>query len=238
MIARLATLVLAATLLAPAFVSAAVYVGVAPDGIASYTDAPSKPGFRPLFAFGLPPDADLAHGQYAELIERAAAEHGVDPTLVRAIIRVESNFQAHALSRKGARGLMQLMPATASRFAVGNAFDPAENVRGGVKYLRALLDLFPDDLASALAGYNAGEHAVQRHKGVPPYAETRDYVARVLRQYRAAGGSRAVAAAVPAGRRPEAGLAAAKAIYRSVEADGTPRFTDLAPLIRHADQPQ
>jgi soluble lytic murein transglycosylase len=205
---------------------AAIYVKSAPDGSAFYTDAPARADFQPLPAFGVPPSVDLVRGQYADLINRFAAEHGVDASLVRAIIRVESNFQPLAVSRKGAQGLMQLMPATAGRFAVGNPFDPAENIRGGVQYLRTLLDLFPGQLTLALAAYNAGENAVLKHRGIPPYAETREYVARVLRHLEGRGDvtPAVMAAAAPPTPRP--------AIYRSVDTDGTPRYSNLPPLVR------
>jgi soluble lytic murein transglycosylase-like protein len=115
---------------------------------------------------------------YAEIIDRVSAEHHVDARLVRAMIRVESGYQERARSRKGAMGLMQLMPATARRFNVKDPYNPQANIEGGIKYLKTLLDRFPERLA--VAAYNAGEAAVERFRGVPPYAETRDYVTRVL----------------------------------------------------------
>lgn len=117
--------------------------------------------------------------EYGPLIEQAAARHGVDPNLVRALIQVESAYRAKARSRKGAIGLMQLMPDTARRFAVTNPYDPRANIEGGIKYLKFLLDRFERPLA--LAAYNAGEAAVQRFGGIPPYAETRNYVQAVLK---------------------------------------------------------
>jgi soluble lytic murein transglycosylase-like protein len=103
----------------------------------------------------------------------------VDEAVVRAIIHAESAFNPRALSRVGAQGLMQLMPATARRFGVGDAFDAAENIRGGVQYLAWLLKRFDGNVKLAAAGYNAGEGAVDKYKGIPPYAETRRYVERV-----------------------------------------------------------
>lgn len=116
---------------------------------------------------------------YRDDITAAAAQYGVDEAIVRAIIHAESAFNPNALSRVGAQGLMQLMPGTAKRFGVNNAFDPSQNIRGGVKYLGWLLKRFNGDLTLAAAGYNAGEGAVDKYKGVPPYSETRRYVERV-----------------------------------------------------------
>lgn len=116
---------------------------------------------------------------YDAEIRAAAALHGVDEAVVRAIIHAESSFNPNALSRVGAQGLMQLMPATARRFGVTNAFDAGQNIRGGVQYLAWLLKRYNGDLTLAAAGYNAGEGAVDKYKGVPPYNETRRYVERV-----------------------------------------------------------
>jgi len=117
-------------------------------------------------------------GPYAEVIKAAASRHGLDPNLVHALIRAESNYEPRARSSRGARGLMQLMPATLRTYQVRNAYDPAANVEAGTRYLRTLLDRFP--LAQALAAYNAGADAVVRYGGVPPFPETRAYVTRIL----------------------------------------------------------
>jgi soluble lytic murein transglycosylase-like protein len=124
--------------------------------------------------------APLEAVPYAALIDEAAARQGVDPRLVRAVIRVESAYRAEARSRKGAIGLMQLMPDTARRYAVANPYDPGANIEAGVKHLKMLLGRF-DGLALALAAYNAGEAAVERFRGVPPYPETQNYVRQVLK---------------------------------------------------------
>lgn len=118
--------------------------------------------------------------KYDPLIERYARQFRVDPVLVRAVIQVESNFDPRCVSKKGARGLMQLMPATAKRYGVTDVHDPEQNIRGGVNYLRDLLVLFRDDLTRVLAGYNAGENAVLRYGGIPPYDETITYVQRAM----------------------------------------------------------
>ncbi|PKN33346.1 MAG: lytic transglycosylase [Deltaproteobacteria bacterium HGW-Deltaproteobacteria-19] len=114
------------------------------------------------------------------LITKSAEKHGMDPALIKAVIKAESNFNHQAVSPKGARGLMQLMPATASSLHVDDSFHPEKNIDGGVRYLRYLIRLFNGDLRLALAAYNAGEKAVQRYGGIPPYRETQQYVQRVL----------------------------------------------------------
>lgn len=126
--------------------------------------------------FAVPP-------QLEPLIRAAAKAAGLDYALVVSLIKVESNFNPAALSHKGAQGLMQLMPGTASQLGVPNAFDPEANVEGGAKYLRELLERYNFDLVKALAAYNAGPHRVEQFGGVPPYYETRAYVARVVRDF-------------------------------------------------------
>ncbi len=118
---------------------------------------------------------------WGDLIYDAARKHEMNPELVVAVVRAESAFDARAVSNKGARGLMQLMPATGRRFGLRTAelYDPAKNVDAGVRYLRWLADRFDDDLARILAGYNAGEGAVERYGGVPPYRETQRYIRRI-----------------------------------------------------------
>jgi soluble lytic murein transglycosylase-like protein len=122
--------------------------------------------------------------KYDPVIEHYANKYGVDPTLVRAVIQVESNFNPNCVSSKGARGLMQLMPATARRFGVTNIHDPEQNIHGGVRFLSYLMRLFNEDLPRVLAGYNAGENAVLKYGGIPPYAETSTYVVRAMTVYR------------------------------------------------------
>ncbi len=119
-----------------------------------------------------------------DLITQAAARNGIDHHLILAVMKQESSFNAQAISYKGARGLMQLMPATAARFGVRDIFDPAQNIEGGARYLRFLLDTFKGDIELALAGYNAGENAVARYGNqIPPYRETQDYVRKISAHY-------------------------------------------------------
>lgn len=116
-------------------------------------------------------------------VEEIASAHGVDPRLVDLMIRMESGYNPTAVSPKGARGIMQLMPDTARLYGVADAFDPFENIRGGVRYLRDLLERFSQDVSLALAAYNAGPEAVDRYGGIPPYEETRNYVGSILAAY-------------------------------------------------------
>lgn len=158
------------------------YTSKAPKGVAARTikyafmETCYACGTRPGVNFGT---LRLNTNAYAAEISAAAKLHGVDEAIVRAIIHAESAYNPNALSRVGAQGLMQLMPATARRFGVGNAFDAGQNISGGVQYLAWLLKRFKGDLTLAAAGYNAGEGAVDKYRGVPPYNETRRYVERV-----------------------------------------------------------
>jgi membrane-bound lytic murein transglycosylase MltF len=118
-----------------------------------------------------------------EVIDTISDRHHLDPDLINSVIHAESGFKPHAVSRKGAQGLMQLMPQTASKLGVSNAFDPQSNVEGGTRYLRELLERYNFDLVKALAAYNAGPHRVEQYRGVPPYYETRAYVANIIRDF-------------------------------------------------------
>jgi soluble lytic murein transglycosylase-like protein len=148
-------------------------------------------GLPPTAVRGFVPDEVLdevatpaAGADIRELAIQAAERHGLDPELVLAVVAVESSFRPQAQSPKGAQGLMQLMPATAAELGVKDAFDPAENLDGGARHLNALLTLYGGDLTRALAAYNAGVKAVEKSKGVPPYRETREYVRKVMKQYK------------------------------------------------------
>ena len=213
---------------------AAVYYHVDPEGVYHFTNAPTKPWFRILPGFGLHRDVNLTTGPYADLVNRIARAGGIEPDLVKAIIRVESNFNPYAVSPKGAQGLMQLMPETAANHAVRNVFDPEQNITGGVRYLRKLLDFFGGDLRLALAAYNAGENAVTRYNGVPPYRETREYVRKVLALYRSRNFDpptlTAKAALSRKGRRetvyPDDRADGTGAVYRVRGREGQPLYTN------------
>jgi soluble lytic murein transglycosylase-like protein len=160
---------------------------------------------------------------YEGLIQKYAAINHVDPVLVKAVIQVESDFDPACVSRKGARGLMQLMPETAQRFNVKRVHDPEENIRGGVEYLSLLLTMFSNDLSKALAAYNAGENAVLKYGGTPPYEETETYVKRALsvyygRAYGSSGGGRIV---VGAGKKLNGGFKTAAKVPSLASAVGT-----------------
>ena len=131
------------------------------------------------------PGTMAAKAGYQDMVEQVAKSNGLEAALLHAVISVESHYNAAAVSKKGAAGLMQLMPATARRYGVADAFDPVQNLQGGAKYLRDLLALFNSDIGLALAAYNAGENAVMRYGNrIPPFRETKDYVPRVLGFYR------------------------------------------------------
>jgi soluble lytic murein transglycosylase-like protein len=151
---------------------------ITPDEVPYPEPAPAKADGGEGQASAATPGAQADLARYAAIIDRVSREQGVDARLVRAVIQVESAYQQGARSRKGAMGLMQLMPETARQYAVADPYDPASNIEGGIKYLKALLNRWPRELA--LAAYNAGEAAVERFRGIPPYPETRAYVARFL----------------------------------------------------------
>lgn len=161
------------------------------QGTLHFTNVPSHSGYRPVIReWGTGSLAGLAPGRLEELIRSASERYGVDPHLVRAVMRTESAFNTQARSHKGAQGLMQLMPETARLHNVGNIYNPDDNIDGGVRHLRLLLDRYQGDLRLTLAAYNAGIKAVEKYGGIPPFPETREYIRRVLdyhQRYRGSG---------------------------------------------------
>ena len=220
---------LAAVVLAAVPAGAETYRFVAPDGTVHLTNAPTDPRYQRLgFTSGTAqewlrlPGPDLA--PYAREILEAAERYGVPERLISAVIRTESAFNPLAVSRKGARGLMQLMPGTASLLGVRDAFDPRENIDGGVRHLRALIERFGDNLSLVLAAYNAGEQAVVNHGGVPPYPETRNYVTRVLGLFGASSPAPLLKDLKDSQEPKEA-----QDLYRTVEPDGVVIYTNIPP---------
>jgi soluble lytic murein transglycosylase-like protein len=176
-------------LLMPRYVNADIYRYVDEDDIVHFTDAPTDKRFK-VFMRDLKKDKELRTklkyassvnpAEFEQLIKTCSAKYGVNSCLVKAVIHAESGYNPNAVSSKGASGLMQLMPGTAKSLKVADRFNPKDNVEGGVKYLRFLLDTFRGDVSLAVAAYNAGLNKVSKYGGIPPYNETRTYVNRVL----------------------------------------------------------
>ncbi len=153
------------------------------SGSRGYTLLPRRRTSRGGGHSGGGPHVQVAPAAIIAMVRSMAPRYGLDPALVLAVIEAESGFQVHSVSNRNAQGLMQLIPDTAARFGVDDAFDPEDNLRGGMSYLRWLLAYFEGDLRLTLAGYNAGEGAVNRYGTVPPFTETRNYVERILMRY-------------------------------------------------------
>jgi len=166
-----------------------IYKQVDADGTISFTSRPAQGAKlyakeRKAAVFMPSDDSPERFSRYDEYIRQAATLYQIPEELVRAVIRVESDFDPRAVSPANARGLMQLVPETAERMMVTDSFDPRQNIFGGVRYLRVLANLFNGDIQLTIAAYNAGEGAVIRYGGIPPYQETQDYVVKVLGHYR------------------------------------------------------
>ncbi len=172
----------------PRTASAEMYYYIDVRGTIHFTNAPTDPRFRKLTPHVIAPRPPVSVEDLELTINRHSFRQRIDPALVRAIIKAESDFVPSAVSRAGASGLMQLMPQTAAWLGVRNLFDPDENVGAGTRYFRYLLDRYDGDITLALAAYNAGEHQVDRYQALPPIHETRQYVKKVLRFYRAYSG--------------------------------------------------
>jgi hypothetical protein len=222
---RLAVILAVAGLAAPGAAAGEVYSVNGPGGERVYTNvppageeaglaAPPEPGSGRAGSAGAGRSGP-SRRPFSQLVDRVAARYGVDPDLVHAVIAVESAYDPYAVSPKGAVGLMQLLPETAAELGIHHLTDAHDNVVGGVRYLRRLLDRYSGNLTLALAAYNAGAGAVDRHRGVPPYPETRAYVRKVTRLYAGSG------SAGP--------NAAGSTIYRYQDASGAVVFSQFPP---------
>lgn len=210
-----------------------VYQYISEDGVACYTDVPfgKKANLVMKDKTGSSPSrqkydrTDYKDTEYyQDIIHEKASKYNVDPTLVKALIKTESNWNERAISRKGAMGLMQLMPATARDMNVRNPYDPEENIEGGVKYLKNLLERFNGDLTLALAAYNAGPKWVDKFGMIPPITETKQYVKKVLSLYNG-GSSHSLTASSTGGKKPER-------IYKISLEDGSVLFTNSPFLVK------
>ena len=160
------------------------YIEVAASSVLSVETVPDPPSSTATALLASTPGtAPLSPAEMREMLSHAGALHNIDADLLASVIQAESNGNVHAVSRAGAQGLMQLMPSTASNLGVHNSFAPEQNIGGGTAYLDQLLTRYRDNIALALAAYNAGPAAVDRYHGIPPYTETRAYVARVIRAF-------------------------------------------------------
>jgi len=209
---------------------ATLYSFVDENGVTHYTNVPSDPRFRKVPGSSPPPasrsgsgSGSMAAEKYETEIARCADDHGVDSALVKAVIKAESNYDNRAISRAGAQGLMQLMPATSRLRNVDNPFNPQQNIDGGVRHLKYLLSTFNGDKRLALAAYNAGENAVHKYNNeVPPFPETENYVSTVLSHYGRYSGL------VPGSSADSGGAATQTARIQSfVNAEGTQVFTNV-----------
>jgi len=181
----LATAISLIAVFSAANASADVFVYKDKQGVLTFTNVPNHSGYRRVLKESGSPTGNnsITTASYEELIRFVSDRHSVDADLIRAVIKAESDFNSNARSNKGAMGLMQLMPDTARLHNVNDAYDPNENVDGGVRHLKMLLERYRGDFTLSLAAYNAGSGAVEKHGGIPPFAETREYVRRVLRFY-------------------------------------------------------
>lgn len=211
-----------------------IYKYIDENGITCYTDAPvnnkadivmkEKTGIENQSKTKSIRKASHENTNYHTLVHEKATKYNIDPLLVKAVIKAESNWNEWAVSRKGAIGLMQLMPATARELDIINPFNPEENIEGGVKYLSYLLERFNGDLTLALAAYNAGPSWVEKFGVIPPISETREYVRKVLSLYNGSTGLSVNAS--------ESGQDSSEKIYKVIMKDGTVLFTNSSLLLK------
>jgi soluble lytic murein transglycosylase-like protein len=214
----LVLLLVAAAIGAATPAAAQVYKRTARDGTTHFTNIQPNPSLQRVAltqpaSYETPRQPAADYGTYSQEIAEAAARYAVPERLIWAVIRAESGFDPRAVSARGARGLMQLMPETAAILGVRDPFNPRENIHAGARHLRGMMERFRYDLPLAIAAYNAGERPVASYRGIPPYPETREYVARVLRYYGA----------------PPAWELQGSGITQLVRRDGTVVYTNVAP---------
>ncbi len=149
------------------------------NGVLHFTDMPDSPKYRPYISYY----SLYSKSKLFEIVKRIAKKYDVDPHLIMAIMKIESNMDVYAVSKKGAQGLMQIMPSTQKELGMDSPFDPEENIEGGIRYIRYLLDKY-NNIELALAAYNAGPKTVDKYNGIPPYTETKRYIGSVLQEYR------------------------------------------------------
>lgn len=168
----------------PGVCRADIYKYIDSQGVVHFTNTPTSSGYVLYIREGSDKPVSKPDSRaYDDLIQQAAQRHGVAFALIKAVIRVESGFNPRAVSKKGARGLMQIMPINDAALSLADPFDPSQNINAGTRYLRQLLDRYDNKLPLALAAYNAGPDAVDRYRRIPPYAETQDYVQKVMSLY-------------------------------------------------------
>ncbi len=217
-------------------VYADIYKYVDEDGVVCYTDTPFGKKVNRVYrenADSTPVQPQLIKADYNVIkdyhgiVHEKASEYNMDPSLIKAVIKTESNWNSRAVSRKGAMGLMQLMPTTANDMDVHNPFNPEENIEGGTKYLKYLLERFNGDLTLALAAYNAGPKTVEKFGFVPPITETKQYVNKVLSLYN--GKTKNLLPGPSKKGKPES-------IYKVILEDGTILFTNSAFFLKNSDR--
>jgi len=205
-----------------------IYKYVDENGIVCYTDIPIDKNADRVYkdksntSTGISLEKVEYLADYHTIINEKAETYDIDPSLIKAVIETESNWNSMAISRKGAMGLMQLMPSTASDMNVHNPFNPEENIEGGTRYLRYLLERYKGDLTLALAAYNAGPNAVEKYGCIPPYTETRQYVSKVLSIYNGEGADFHAS-----------GKARKDKIYKVILDDGSVLFTNSSHLSKN-----
>jgi len=222
---RRTSIVLIFLLILASSASADIYKYVDENGVICYTDAPfgkkTEKVLKQKTQSVIKPPQQVFNNDYSHYVQKAALKYEIEPELIHAVIRTESNGNCRAVSKKGAMGLMQLMPSTASDMNVGDPFNPEQNIEGGTKYLRYLIEKFNGNLTLAIAAYNSGPKTVERYGNIPPITETRQYVDKVFALY---NGKKTYPVAAPAPEYKEMPAPIIKVVLE----DGTILFTNAS----------